>query len=178
MKHLDQASLAPLGTEEPTRLSLVKTSQTLGAPSASGRVASETPPCWEEKERKQEGHTSQVLNPSPRSQSSECHQGAAPRGEHRCGSAWSRRWPTRERGEHGRDRRGPDRRAWRGNEKEEDTKTDLNQRERKPEEENGCDEGQCGPGWKGGEQQNQAGRRNRNGKNGQRETAGRGSTET
>ena len=83
MKHLDQASLAPLGTEERTRLSLVKTSHTPGAPSASGRVASETPSCREEKVRKQEGqrplkrrlktrwHTSQVLKPCPRSQSDE-----------------------------------------------------------------------------------------------------------
>ena len=55
MKHLDQASLAPMGTEERTRLSQVKTSHTPGAPSASGRVASETPSCLEEKVRKQEG---------------------------------------------------------------------------------------------------------------------------
>ena len=58
--------------------------------------------------------------------------------------------------------------------KEEGTKTDLTERERKIEEENGCDEGQCGPGWKSGGQQNQAGRRNRNGRNGQREPAGEG----
>ena len=83
-----------------------------------------------------------------------------------------------EGGEHGRDRRGPDRRAWRGFEKEGDTKTDLIQRKQKPEEENDCDEGQYGPGWKGGGQQNQAGRRNRSGKNGQRESAGGGGTET
>ena len=55
MRPLDQASLAPLVTEERTRLSLVKTSQKPGAPSANGRVVSETPPCLEEKGRKQEG---------------------------------------------------------------------------------------------------------------------------
>ena len=52
---------------------------------------------------------------------------------------WERmepKWPIRERGEHGRDRRGPDRRAWRGFEKEGDTKTDLTQRKQKLEEEN------------------------------------------
>ena len=132
MKHLDQASLDPLGTEERPRLSLVKTSQTPGAPSPSGRVASETSPCWEEEERKQEGQRpfveTETQNPlahftgaepvSTEASPSECHQGAAPRGEHRCGSTWSRRWTTRERGEHGRDRGGPGRRAWRGNVKE------------------------------------------------------------
>ena len=89
-------------------------------------------------------------------------------------SAWSRRWPTRERGEHGRDRRGPERKAWRGCGKEEDTKTNLSQRKWKPEEGNGWDEGQCGPGWESGEQQNQAGKRNRSEKDERRETAGEG----
>ena len=41
MRHLDQASRAPLGTDERTRLSLTKTSQTLGAPSARGREDSD-----------------------------------------------------------------------------------------------------------------------------------------
>ena len=40
--------------------------------------------------------------------------------------------------------------------------------------ENGCEEGHCEPGWKSGEQQNQAGRRNRNEKGGQKKPAGEG----
>ena len=73
-------------------------------------------------------HTSQVLNPSPRSQSIGMSPRSALKGEHRCVSAWSRRWPTREKDGHGRDRRGPHRKAWSGCGKEEDMKTDLTQR--------------------------------------------------
>ena len=50
--------------------------------------------------------------------------------------------------------------------------TDLKQRKWKPEEGNGCGEEQCGPGWASGEQQNQAGQRNRSEKDEQMETAG------
>ena len=64
-----------------------------------------------------------------------------------------------------------------GGEKEEDTKTDPRERADAGGE-NGCEEGQCGPGWSGGEQQNQAGRRNRNERGGQKKPAGKGSTET
>ena len=55
IKHLDQASWAPLGTEVRTRLSLVKTSHTPGAPSVRGRDMSETPSGPEANERKHEG---------------------------------------------------------------------------------------------------------------------------
>ena len=43
-----------------------------------------------------------------------------------------------------------------------------------PGEENGCEEGQCGLGWRGGEQQNQARRRNRKERGGQKKPAGEG----
>ena len=43
MKHLDQASLAPLGTEERTRLSMVENSHTPRAPSAKGETCPRLP---------------------------------------------------------------------------------------------------------------------------------------
>ena len=52
--------------------------------------------------------------------------------------------------------------------------TDLKQRKWKPEEGNGSGEQQCVPGWESGDQQNQAGQRNRSEKDEQMETAGEG----
>ena len=51
--------------------------------------------------------------------------------------------------------------------------TDLQQTKRKPEGGNGCGEEQCGHDWESGEQQNQAGEKNRSEKDEQMETAGK-----